>query len=298
MADTFALVLHGGAGARRGRDYTAEIAHMRGVVEAARDRLRAGASALDVAVETVAALEASGLYVAGRGASPNTAGRYELDASLMDGATGEAGAIAALQGYVSPIGAARAVMERTCHVLLAGEGAAMFAEAEGLDPIPGEPGEWFTHAGADEDNHATGQLGGKLQHGTVGCVVLDREGRMAAGVSTGGVFDKMPGRVGDTPMIGAGSWADDQVAVSSTGSGEFFLRTAAAVQVAHRMRWAGQDLAEAAAAAIASVGAIGGDGGLIAVSRTGAIATPYNSQGMKRAALHPDGRITSAAFEE
>ena len=296
MADRFALVLHGGAGARRGRDYSAEIAHMQGLVEAARDRLRSGASALDVAVETIVELEASGLYVAGRGASPNTAGRYELDASLMDGSSGSAGAVAAFQGYKSPIRAARAVMERTDHVMLAGEGAAMFAADQGLEPIP-HPDAWFTRAGADEDNHATGARP-KLTHGTVGCVVLDAEGRLAAGTSTGGVFDKMPGRVGDTPLIAAGTWADDQVAVSSTGSGEFFIRTATAVQVAHRVRWAGQDLAAAARDAIASVGALGGDGGLIAVSRTGEIAMPYNSQGMKRAALHPDGRITSTAFED
>jgi L-asparaginase/beta-aspartyl-peptidase (threonine type) len=203
--------------------------------------------------------------------------------------------VAALQGFKSPMLTARAVMERTHHVMLAGEGAAMFAAEQGLEAISGDPGQWFTHAGADEDNHATGA---RLTHGTVGCAVLDREGRLAAGTSTGGVFDKMPGRVGDTPVIGAGTWADDVVAVSSTGSGEFFLRTATAVQVAHRMRWAGQDLAAAAEAAIASVGALGGDGGLIAVDRHGRIAMPYNSQGMKRAALHPDGRITSAAFED
>jgi L-asparaginase/beta-aspartyl-peptidase (threonine type) len=123
----FAMALHGGAGARRDRDYTREIAHMRGLVEAGRDRLRAGASALDVATDTVVVLEASGLYVAGRGASPNTAGDYELDASLMDGSDARAGAVAALNGYRSPILAARAVMERTPHVMLAGEGAAAFA---------------------------------------------------------------------------------------------------------------------------------------------------------------------------
>ena len=131
----FALALHGGAGAVRRKDYGREIAHMRGLVEAARDALAKGAKALDVAVETVAALEASGLYVAGRGASPNLAGRYELDASLMNGADGRAGAVAALQGFASPIAVARAVMEKTPHVMLVGEGATTFARAQGFAEI-------------------------------------------------------------------------------------------------------------------------------------------------------------------
>ena len=285
-----ALILHGGAGARREREYTREIAHMGEVVAAMKARLDAGAPALDVAVEATVLLEDSGLYVAGRGASPNLAGAYELDASLMDGSTRKAGAVAALQGFRNPVVAARAVMDRTPHVMLTGEGASLFALDQGLEPIADEAA-WFTRAGQGEDNHPPGTL----THGTVGCCVLDREGRLAAATSTAGVFGKMPGRVGDTPILGAGSWADDRVAVSGTGQGEYFIRVAACAQVSWRVG-AGQTLAEAARAVIEEIGAMGGDGGLIALDRDGNITAPFNSQGMKRAWLTPDGEIGVEVF--
>jgi isoaspartyl peptidase/L-asparaginase-like protein (Ntn-hydrolase superfamily) len=285
------VVLHGGAGAKRGTNYDREIAHMRGLVEAARDALKAGASALDVAEKATRELEASGLYVAGRGASPNTDGIYELDAAIMDGHLHRCGAVAALEGFESPIAVAREVLERTQHVMLAGSGAAGLAAARGFARIA-DPEAWFTRAGTFEDNHPPGALA----HGTVGCVVRDGEGRLAACTSTGGVFGKMPGRVGDTPIIGAGCWADRTVAVSCTGQGEYFVKVAAAAQVAHRMRFGGQSLASAADAVLAEIAAMGGDGGLIAVAADGTIAMPYVSQGMKRAALTPDGEIVSAAF--
>jgi len=285
-----ALILHGGAGARRERNYNRETVHMGEVVAAMKARLDAGASALDVAVETVVMLEESGLYVAGRGASPNLAGAYELDASLMDGATRRAGAIAALQGFKSPIRAARAVMDRTPHIMLAGEGAALFAHDQGLEPI-GDEAAWFTHAGQGEDNHPPGTL----SHGTVGCCVLDGAGRLAAATSTAGVFGKMPGRVGDTPIPAAGTWADGHVAVSGTGQGEYFIRVAACAQVGWRVA-GGQALDEAARAVIDEIGGLGGDGGLIALDASGRIADPYNSQGMKRAWLTTEGQIGVEVF--
>jgi len=282
------LVLHGGAGALSGQDYSAELAHMRGLIEAGRDALRAGASALDVAMQTVAGLEASGLYVAGRGASPGSTGRYELDASLMDGRSRRAGAVAALEGFASPIRAARAVMEATPHVLLAGEGAAAFAAAQGLERIGPD---WFTPARKSETKSARAAT-----VGTVGCVALDATGALAAATSTGGTHGKLFGRVGDSPIVGAGVWADERVAISCTGTGEMFVRAAAAAQIAFRLRFAGQGLAEAADAALAEVKALGGWGGLIALTASGEIAMPFNSQGMKRAALAPDGTITSEVF--
>jgi L-asparaginase/beta-aspartyl-peptidase (threonine type) len=158
-----------------------------------------------------------------------------------------------------------------------------------MDPV-GDPAAWFAPAWTGNARTAD------LATGTVGCVALDVEGALAAGTSTGGVFGKLPGRVGDAPLPGAGSWADDRVAVSCTGAGEMFIRAAVAAQVAHRIRFAGHPPAAAAADALADVAALRGEGGLIALSAAGDVVMAFNAAGMKRAALHPDGRIVSEVF--
>ena len=287
---TLRLVLHGGAGVLPDRDYGPELTHMRGLIEAGRDRLLAGTSAVDVVTETIEALEASGLYVAGRGSSPNRAGRYELDASLMHGADQRLGAVAALQGFRSPIRAAREVLDAGEHVLLVAEGAGAFARERRLTEID-DDGAWFTPAWRD-----AGMAPDDLRHGTVGCVALDGAGQLAAGTSTGGTFGKRPGRVGDTPIAGAGVWADERVAISCTGEGEMFIRAAAAAQIAFRLRLTGDGLAEACAAALADVHRLSGDGGLIALTAKGEIAAPFITRGMKRAMLGPGGAIEAAVF--
>ena len=285
-----ALALHGGAGAKAGRDYSTEIAHMHAVAKTAQVRLMAGDNALDVATSVVRALEDSGLYVAGKGASPNAAGDYELDASLMDGHSRAAGAVAALRGFANPIEVARAVMMRTPHVMLAGDGAAAFAREQGFTPLADET-VYFTRAGQFESNHAPGTLA----HGTVGCVCLDAQGRLAAATSTAGVFGKLPGRVGDTPLIGAGTWADDCTAVSCTGQGEYFIRVNAAAQAAFRHA-GGQALEAAGGAVLQQIVDLGGEGGLISVNRAGDVAVPFRSAGMKRAWFRGDGQVVSEAF--
>ena len=278
----WALALHGGAGVTPGRDYALVEAHLAALIDAGADRLAGGASAFETVSWAVAELEASGLYTAGRGSAPNSAGVVEFDASIMDGASGRGGAVAAIRDVKSPVAAARAVMERTPHVLLCGEGATRFAREAGLDPIPGDPGYFRLAVGVSaEDLEAPAD---QLAHGTVGAVALDRAGRLASATSTGGLFGKRPGRVGDTPILGAGCWADGAIAASCTGIGEHFILAGGAADVSARIRYGGAPAGQAADDMLDRVASFGGNGGIILVTRAGEVVLRWNSNGMKRAA--------------
>jgi beta-aspartyl-peptidase (threonine type) len=285
IASKTALVLHGGAGVtRRDRRGAEHQAVLEAALEAGHQILAKGGTSLDAVTAAVRELEDSPLFNAGRGSCFNAAGEVEMDASIMDGATLAAGAVAAVNRIRNPVAAARAVMEQSPHVLLCAKAADDFAAKHGL--ALEAPSYFHTEA-----RLAALKKGLKRHHGTVGAVALDAQGNLAAATSTGGYTGKLAGRVGDSPIIGAGTYADNRTcAVSGTGWGEAFIRVALAHEVSARMRHLNEPLQKAARSALKQVTRIGGDGGLVAADRRGNITMPFNSEGMFRACIRPDGR--------
>jgi beta-aspartyl-peptidase (threonine type) len=220
-------------------------------------------------------------------------GRIELDAAIMDGRNRAAGAVAGVTGTRNPVSLARAVMEKSDHVFLAGAGADVFAKAQGLEQV--DPSYFMTEGRQRQLEELKKGSGGAfdstVKYGTVGAVALDLHGHVAAATSTGGLTGKRWGRIGDSPVIGAGTYADDRVgAVSATGSGEHFIRAAAAHEICARMRLGGESARAAADAVIAEVGALGGSGGVIVVTPKGEALWALNTPGMYRGMTSAEGR--------
>lgn len=302
-----ALAVHGGAGAL-GRDRsTGADAPCRAGLEAA---LRAGRAVLaeggtseDAVVEAVVALEDEPVFNAGRGAVYTTDATQELEAAVMSGPSRSAGAAAGLTHVRNPVRLARAVLAESPHVLLFGRSAEAFAAERDLELVEArhfhsDPGlrallqEGSPAAGWEDRRDAGGVAGTPDQTGTVGAVALDGWGRLAAATSTGGVTGKAPGRVGDSPLVGAGTYADGRVAVSGTGLGEYFVRAVAAHEVAALVAHAGCAIGEAAARVVADVGALGGQGGILALDAAGRLAAPFDTEAMPRGWVTRAGEVT------
>jgi beta-aspartyl-peptidase (threonine type) len=297
------LVIHGGAGViarstmtpEREAEYRARLAE---ALNAGYAVLERGGASLEAVTAAINVMEDSPLFNAGKGAVFNADGICELDASIMDGRTQAAGAVAGVHHIKNPINLARDVMLKSPHVMMVGDGAEKFARGLGYELVPNEyfQTDWrreqLKKAQAKEkdgkertaaipDDYFTRTL----RWGTVGCVALDQAGNLAAGTSTGGMTNKKFGRVGDAPIIGAGTYANNATcAVSATGWGEFFIRVGVARDIAAQMEYKGTALRDAAAATIAKVGRLGGDGGVIALDAAGNYTFEFNSPGMYRAA--------------
>ncbi|TCQ89307.1 MULTISPECIES: isoaspartyl peptidase/L-asparaginase family protein [Rahnella] len=300
------IAIHGGAGAITRAAMSAEkeqlyLAELERIVSAGQAILAAGGSALDAVTEAVRLLEECPLFNAGKGAVFTHQGTHELDACIMDGRTLDAGAICGVSHIRNPVLTARKVLENSPHVLFTGAGAEDFARANGLEMV--EPAYFFTQERYDQLQRAiAADTGVMLDHdgaslnasgdpidpeskfGTVGAVAIDELGNLAAATSTGGMTNKQAGRVGDSPIIGAGCYAsNDTVAISSTGTGEVFMRTVAAYDVAALMEYAGLTLAEATHKVVQEkLLPLGGSGGMIAVDKFGNVELPFNSEGMYR----------------
>lgn len=320
MKQKIALAIHGGAGtilkskmpARKEKEYRAGLEES---LQKGHEILRNGGTALDAVEAAVNVLEDHPLYNAGRGSVFTTEGKIEMDAAVMFGKDLTAGAVAGVTNLKNPVSAARAVLEKSEHVLLAGSGAEAFAELWGLEKALPEyffsEERWNALQKAKKEDPDKSQLDHNSgapkkpkrkkdeKYGTVGAVALDAEGNLAAATSTGGLTNKKWGRIGDSPVIGAGTFANEFCAVSCTGSGEFFLRICAAKTLADLLEYKGYSLTRAGNEVIQKkLAAIGGDGGLIAVDKEGRIAMPFNTEGMYRGAIGKNGKVEIKIYRD
>jgi L-asparaginase / beta-aspartyl-peptidase len=303
----YTLVIHGGAGnitkanlpAEKASEFEAKLTE---VLRHGDSILKAGGTSLDAVESCVRMMEDCPLFNAGKGAVFNAEGKNELDAAIMDGKTGLAGAVAGVTTIRNPISAARAVMEKSNHVMLAGKGAETFAADQGLEIVSPDyfftQPRWDVYLKAKKNNDSIDALDKK--HGTVGCVAVDQYGNLAAATSTGGMTYKKYGRIGDSPIIGAGTYAENNTcAVSATGHGEFFIRNVVAYDISALMKYKGLPLAEAANEVIMiKLKKLGGTGGIIAVDKSGNIAMPFNTSGMFRGFVKSGGEIKVWIFGE
>ncbi|MEN3027371.1 MAG: isoaspartyl peptidase/L-asparaginase [Chlorobiota bacterium] len=281
------ILVHGGAGDLAPMTPEMEQSYRQALREAVRagmDVLAAGGSSTDAVTAAVTVLEDCGLFNAGRGSAPNAEGTIEMDAAVMEGRSRRAGAVAAVRRLRNPVVAAQLVAEHSPHVLLCGSGAETFALQHGAESVAPD---YFCRAAANESND------------TVGAVALDVYGNLAAATSTGGTVRKLPGRVGDSPLIGAGTYADNRsCAVSTTGIGEFFIRTVAAYSVHARMLWGGLSISQAAYETLQEVAALGGSGGLIGIDLHGNTVALCTTSGMYRGMGSSDRSIWTALFRD
>lgn len=318
--EKYVLVIHGGAGTILKKNMTpqkeaAYTAGLRDALNAGYKAIQAGKSSLDAVEATIRVLEDNPLFNAGKGAVFTHDGRNEMDAAIMNGKTLEAGSVAGVSTIRNPISAARAVMEKSEHVMMTGRGAEQFAKEAGLEIV--DPSYFRTQerweglqkalredsikSKLDHSYSPAGKLGVENidnKFGTVGAVALDKAGNLAAGTSTGGMTNKKYGRVGDAPIIGAGTYANNNtVAISCTGWGEFFIRCVVAHDLSALMEYKGLTVQEAGKAVIDKVGKLGGNGGLIALDKEGNAALPFNTEGMYRGMVTADGKITIEIYK-
>ena len=298
------LVIHGGAGVILRESMTPEReaafeAALQRSMEAGAAILREGGSALDAVEAAVLVMEDDPLFNAGYGAVFTADGRHELDAAIMDGRDRNAGAVAGVTRVKNPIKAARAVMEKSEHVMFAGTGADDFAEAQGLEMVDNTYFDTDWRRQALERVLEERARTAADRHGTVGAVAIDLQGNLAAATTTGGMTAKAPGRVGDTPLIGAATYAENGVcAVSATGHGEYFIRVGVAKTICDRVKLAGESITDAADAALADVAALGGDGGVILIDAAGNPGFSFNSAGMYRGVIDANGSAVAIYGDE